>query len=327
MRFALFALALLGALPAQAALTVYTDRPTARVEAVAKKFTAATGEAVTLVELGYGELLKKLQAEGAASPADVIFVKDMVYLADLSSQGFFQPLQSDLARSSVVDALRDPQGLWTAISMRARTIVYAPGRVQPNELSTYEDLGANTWAGRLCLRTSVSSYNDALVGSLIAQHGYDRAKEIVGAWVANLATAPQANDTAVIEAIANGVCDVGVVNTYYLAQVLAKAPSFPVKVFFANQADRGVHVNGSGAGVAKTSKQPALAARFIETMYDDEIQLFLSGSHYEYPAKRGLAPNTLIKDWGTFRIDSRNWSESGANGANARKLTKEVGYL
>lgn len=330
MRLAIFSFLLAVAAPfshANAALTVYTDRPTARVEIAAKKFTDTTGESVTIVELGYGALLKKLQEEGASSPADVIFVKDMVYLAELAKDGYFQAMPADLARGAVVDQLRDPQNLWSAVSMRARTIVYGAGRVEPSELSTYEALGDAKWTGRLCLRTGNGSYNEALIGSFVAQHGYAGAKAVVESWVKNLATTPFPNDIAVIEAIANGVCDVGVVNSYYLGMTLAKAPNLPVSIFFANQEERGTHVNGSGVGVASTSKQPELAAKFIEALYDDEVQLALSGAHFEYPAKRGLEPNTLIKDWGTFKIDSRSWSESGAKAPEARQIVKETGYL
>lgn len=326
MRLALYFLAVLVSQNALAALTIYTDRPTDRVKMVGDVFTQETGVPVEVVELGYSALFKKLEAEGDRSSADVIFVKDMVYLSELAEKGYFQPVSSSIITNSVENSMRDAQGRWSAVSMRGRTIVYAPGRVSPEELSTYEDLADPKWAGALCLRTADSSYNDALVGSFIENLGYEKAKNLLRGWVNNLAQNVFPNDTSIIEAIANGVCDLGVVNTYYLAGILAKSPSFPVKVFFANQGRGGMHVNGSGIGVAKTSKQVELATKFIETIYRDDIQLALTGAHFEYPAKKGLLPSTLIREWGSFEADKQSWSNIGKRAAEARALAKEVGY-
>ena len=323
--FALIAFSLV-AQSAMADLTVYTDRPTDRLQPAIQAFTAKTGVKVTVLEEAYPALLKRLQTEGSASPADVIFTKDLVYQRELASLGFFQTMNSPTVAQSTVDALRDPQGLWTAITMRARTIMYNPARVDASELSTYEDISSEKWAGRVCLRTSKSSYNDALVGSFIVNNGYDKAAAMVKGLVFNLAVDPFPNDVKVLEAIANGVCDVGIANTYYLAGVVAQNPNFPIKPFFANQSTTGTHVNGSGAGVAATSKQAALATQFIETLLTDDVQLQLSGAAYEYPAKSKLAPNTLIRNWGSFKMDANNWSDIGAEAANARKIMVDAEY-
>jgi iron(III) transport system substrate-binding protein len=297
------------------------------LQPIADAFTKATGENVVIVEMGYGRILQRLEAEGSASPADIIFVKDLVYLADLANKGWFQPLNSSVVDSSIAPAMRDPKSLWTAITVRGRTMVYDPSRVKASELSTYEDLADEKWAGRLCVRTSKSAYNDALVGGLIETHGYDKAKEIVDGWVLNLASDPYPNDRAVLEAIANGACDVGITNTYYLGAALANNPAFPVRAFFANQDSTGVYGNGTGAGVSVTSKQKALATQFIETLLTDDVQLELSGSHFDYPAKQGLLPSTLVKDWGTFKYNESNWTTVGSRAEEARQLMAEVGYL
>lgn len=324
MNFFWIALSLVMSLEANA-LTVYTDRPTARVEIIAKVFTQETGEPVTIVELAYPALKKKLQEEPSAE-ADLMFVKDLVYLADLSTGGFLQPTNSNFVAQSVDPSRRDPNGLWQATSMRARTMVYAVGRVNPAELFTYEDLASTKWEGRLCVRTSKSSYNDGLIGFLLETYGSEKAKSILKGWVKNLAAPVFPNDTAIIEAIANGQCDVGVVNSYYLAGVLQQNPNFPVGIFFANQKEGGVHVNGAGIGILKRSTKAELATKFIEILYRDEIQLALSSSHLEYPAKKGLLPNTFIKNWGEFLTSSLNWNTIGKRASEARKLAEEVGY-
>lgn len=315
---------------AKADLTIYTDRPTVRVQSVANDFTAMTGEKVTIVELAYPKILERLKLEGASSPVDVLFVKDIVYLADLANGGFFQSMVSPTLVSDIPQTMRDPKNLWTAVTTRGRTIVYEPSRVKATELSGYEDLADVKWAGRLCLRTSNSAYNEALVGGLIETRGAAKAKQIVEGWVANLAVDPLAGDTAVLEAIANGVCDVGITNTYYLGQMLAKNPAFPVRAHFVDQAvaglGGGVLGNGTGAGVAATSKQSALATKFIELLLTDKFQLEMTSAHFDYPAKLGLLPTTLVKDWGTIRFNEANWTSVGSRATEAKALMQAVGY-
>ncbi len=324
MKFAWIALSLLIS-PSAFALTIYTDRPTARVEIATKVFTEETGQSVTIVEQAYSALKKKLDEEPTAE-ADLIFVKDLVFLAELSSNGYLQPTQSNVVSQSVEPSRRDPNGLWQATSVRARTMVYALGRVNPSELSTYENLASSNWEGRLCVRTSKSSYNDGLIGFLLEQYGNEKAKSILQGWMKNLAAPVFPNDTAVIEAIANGQCDVGVVNSYYLAGVLQKNPNFPVGIVFANQNEGGVHVNGAGVGILQRSKNVDAATKFIEILYRDEIQLALSSSHLEYPAKKGLLPDTFIRNWGEFLSSAINWNTIGKRATEARKLAEEVGY-
>ncbi|MFP5520371.1 MAG: extracellular solute-binding protein [Bdellovibrionia bacterium] len=320
-------LTLVGAVASANTLTIYTDRPTARLQPIADEFTKSTGAAVTIVELPYKDLLAKLEAEGAASPADLIYTKDLVYQAELAKKGFYQAMNSKSVQTTVAAAMRDPGNLWTAVSYRARTLVYDAGRVDVSKINTYEDLANEEWAGRLCLRTSNNSYNEALVASFIHNMGYDKAKAVVAGMVDNLAGDVAKGDTGLLETIANGGCEIGLANHYYLAALVAKNPNFPVKVKFLDQNGRGTHVNGSGIGIAKTSQNPALAQQFIELLLTDSVQDYVSASHFEYPAAQHMLPSTLIKDWGTFKADSANWSAIGEEVESAKKLVKEVGYL
>jgi iron(III) transport system substrate-binding protein len=326
MRIALIAIFSFLALPALADLNLYTDRPTARLQPLADQFEKKTGTKVNIVELAYPALLQKLEAEGKNGPADVIFVKDLVFLTDLAKKGWFQPMNSAAINTAVAPSMRDPKGLWTAVTVRARTIVYDPTRVNVADLSTYEDLAQPKWAGRLCLRSGRNNYNEALVAGLVATIGADKTKQVVQGWVDNLAQPTFPNDNAVIEAIASGTCEVGLVNSYYLAALQAQRPNLPVKIFFANQKTSGTHMNGTGAGVAVTSKQAALARAFVEMLLEDGSQLHLSSGHFDYPAKVGLTPNTHIKDWGQFTMNLLNWSLFGEKMDEARAIISGAGY-
>lgn len=307
-------------------LTIYTDRPTARVQPIADQFKAQTGIDVIIIEKAYADILTQVQAEGEATPADLIFTKDLVFLSDLTNKGLLQPMVSSAVKGRVVPAMKDVNDNWIGITYRARTLVYAPDRVQPSEISDYADLADAKWAGRVCMRTSKGTYNVALIASLVHHKGETAAKNIMSGILDNLAVDVFPNDTAMMEAMAKGVCDIGIANTYYLAGILQQKPNFPVKPLFANQNSTGTHVNGSGIGIVKYSKKAALAEQFISLMLTEENQLWLSGSHMEYPAATGVVPNTLIKDWGVFTADTTPWSVIGESVSTAKEIIRDLEY-
>ena len=307
-------------------LTIYTDRPTARVQPIADQFKAQTGVDVVIVEKAYADLLTQVQTEGEATPADLFFTKDLVFLSDLTDKGLLQPLVSSAVKGRVVPAMKDVNDNWIGITYRARTLVYAPDRVQPSEISDYADLADAKWAGRVCMRTSKGTYNVALIASLVHHQGETAAKNIISGILDNLAVDVFPNDTAMVEAMAKGICDIGIANTYYLAGILKQKPNFPVKPLFANQNTTGTHVNGSGIGIVKYSKKAALAEQFIGLMLTEENQLWLSGSHMEYPAATGVVPDTLIKDWGVFKADATPWSVIGESVSAAKEIIRDLEY-
>jgi iron(III) transport system substrate-binding protein len=327
MKFLILATFLLSGF-AQADVNIYTDRTVELLQPIADKFEAESGVKVNILSLSYNDIVERLEAEGENTFADLIIVKDMVYLNELTDKGVFQSFTTDEPESVVKPAMRHPENLWTAVTVRARTLVYNSENKIASDVTNYVELADERFAGKLCLRTSDSSYNVAFVSSLIHNLGYVAAQELVSGWVANLnPSSPHSNDRAVLDAVADGTCDVGVVNSYYLAGKLIEDPEFPVAITFANQSVGGVHMNGIGVGVSAYSKSPEGANDFIAFMLTDESQLYLSTSQGDYPAKIGLLPETLVRDWGLFETDAVNWSVIGLQHDNAKKLFEEVGYL
>lgn len=324
---AVSAAALFAAAPAFAAeLVVYSSRSTELLKPIAAKYEQKTGHKIKLVEDKAGPLMAKLKAEGSNSPADVFITVDGGNLWQATQMGLLRPIQSNTLKANIPAHLRDPANRWFGLSVRARTIMYNPTKVKPSQLSTYADLADPKWKGKLCLRTSNNVYNQSLVGTMIANKGEAETARIVKGWVDNLAAAPFSNDTQLLEAIDAGRCDVGITNTYYLGRLLKKNPSAKVRPFFADQKARGTHVNVSGAGVAKHSKQPAEAQKFIEWLSSPEAQNLFVDENREYPANPKIAPHTQVASWGKFKQDVINVSIAGANQAKAIMLMKKAGF-
>ena len=148
-------------------LTVYSTRKEHLIKPLFDAFTAKTGIKVAYLTGKGGALIERIKLEGKRTKADIFMTVDAGNLWYASTQNLFQAADSELIESNIPSHLRDPDGLWTGLSVRARTIIYSTERVDPNELSTYQDLANAKWEGRLCLRTSKKVYTKSLVSSFL----------------------------------------------------------------------------------------------------------------------------------------------------------------
>jgi iron(III) transport system substrate-binding protein len=307
-------------------LVVYSARNEQLIKPIFDRYSTETGQKIRFVTDDAGPLIERLNAEGANSQADLLMTVDAGELWHAADLGLLKPIESAVLDANIPESLRDPKDRWFGFSIRARTIVYSTERVKPEELSDYAALGGERWKGKLCLRTSKKVYNQSLVAMLIAEHGEAKAEEIVKGWVANLAAEPFSNDTLLMEAIAAGQCDVGLVNTYYFGRLLRDQPDMPIKLFWADQAGQGVHVNISGAGVAAHSPRAEAATKFMEWLSQPEAQSLFAGLNLEYPASPAVKADPIVLAWGDFKASPMNVAQAGELQATAVKLMDRVGY-
>jgi iron(III) transport system substrate-binding protein len=307
-------------------LVVYSARNEQLIKPLFDAYTAQTGTRIRFITDKEGALLARLSAEGVNTPADLLITVDAGNLWLAAQEGVLASVNSKVLAANVPAHLRDPDNRWFGLSIRARTIVYSTARVQPSELSTYEDLGSPKWKGRLCLRTSQKVYNQSLVAMMMARLGEARTEAVVKSWVANLATSVFPDDTKVMEAIASGQCDVGIVNTYYYGRLMSKKPDLELALFWPNQADRGVHVNISGAGVTAHAKHRAAAVKLLEWLSSEQAQNRFADENLEYPVNPRVKPDARVAAWGSFKQDTINVSEAGRLQAQAVKLMDRAGY-
>ncbi|MFZ9872826.1 MAG: Fe(3+) ABC transporter substrate-binding protein [Steroidobacteraceae bacterium] len=307
-------------------VVVYSARNEQLIKPLFDRFTAETGIPVRFTTADAAVLIERLTAEGKNSPADMLMTVDAGELWNAANRGLLQPTRSKILETNIPATLRDPGNRWVGLSQRARTIVYHPARVDTRKLSTYEDLANPMWRGRLCLRSSKKVYNQSLVAMMIKTRGEAATETTLRGWVANLAAPPFANDNQVMEAIAAGQCDVGIVNTYYLGRLLQKQPDFPVKVFWANQRGDGTHVNVSGAGITRHARNPAGAQKLLEWLSTGDAQRLFAGSNMEYPVNPAIEIDPLVRSWGSFTPSRVNIVEAGRRQAAAVRVMDRAGW-
>ena len=307
-------------------LTVYTSRQPQLIEPIVEQFTNETGIKVNLLSGNAQELMERIDIEGEDSPADIFMTVDAGVLWQAAERDILAKIDSEILNENIPAYLRDAKNEWFGLSKRARTIVFSSDQFKDNDFSTYEDLADPKWKGKLCLRTSKKVYNRSLIASMIDAYGFDKSKEVVSGWVSNLATEVFSNDTNALKAVSSGQCGVTIVNTYYLARLLDDPEYNNLSLFWANQSDRGVHVNISGAGVVKTSENKKNAVLLLEYLSSNKAQDFYASANKEYPVLIGAKIDESIENWGSFGEHTINVSKLGSLQKEAVFLAQEVGY-
>ena len=307
---------------------IYSGRHYNTDQALYKQFTARTGIRVRLLEAKDDALIQRVRSEGAKSPADVLVLVDAARLDQAADLGLFRPSRSATLLRDVPANLRDSKGRWFALTRRVRVVVVNPKQVNPASVRTYADLSSPALKGKLCLRDRKSVYNQSLVADQVILRGESTAAAWIKGMATNLRQPAFTSDMPLIRAVANGQCGVGVVNSYYVARMLAgesgaadKALAARVKVVFPNPA----HVNISGAGVVRTSRNPEAALKLIEFLASPHGGRGYAEANNEYPLK-GSGDNPILKRFGTFRADGVSVEQMGAKNAVAVRLMERNGW-
>ncbi len=314
-------------------VNVYSARQEALIKPLLDKFTGQTGIKTNLITGKAAALQARMKNEGRNTPADLFITVDAGNLHRAKEAGLLQQIGDAGIAATVPTNLQDNDGYWVGLSKRARVIFYAPDRVDPGELSTYEALTDGKWKGRVCIRSSSNIYNQSLVASMIADQGVDAAEQWAAGIVANMARPPSGGDRDQIKAVAAGQCDIAVSNTYYYGAMLNhKTDSSQVEaakkvaVFWPNQADRGAHINVSGAGISKYSRNRDNAVALLEFLLSEESQQWYAAVNHEYPVIDAVTRSETVASWGTFKSDDLNLSRLGDLNAEAVKAMDRAGW-
>ena len=308
-------------------VNIYSSRHYNTDDQLYDGFTDKTGISINLIEGKDDELIERIRSEGTNSPADILITVDAGRLWRAAEAEIFAPVESEILEEKIPDYLQDPENLWFGYSKRARVIIYNKDKVDPSQLSTYEDLADPKWKGKFIVRSSSNIYNQSLVAGMIEEKGEEATAEWIEGLVANFARPPQGNDTSQIEDVAAGVADLTLANTYYVARYADNPEVFEkIGIFYPNQSDRGTHVNISGAGLLKNAPNQENAIAFLEYLASPEAQEFFALGNNEYPVVEGTPVNPVVEGFGEFKDDTTNVASYGKNNADAVKIMDLSGW-
>lgn len=327
------ALALASCLLATPALAqsvnLYTTREPGLLNPVLEAFTKDTGIKVNAVFLKDG-LQQRVQAEGANSPADVMLVVDVGEINAVADAGITQPVKSAVVDKTVPAALRGPGDSWVTLTQRARIVVVSKDRVKQDSIS-YDELADPKWKGKFCIRAGQHPYNNAFFAAYLARNGAEKTETYLKALKANAARKPGGGDRDVARDIQSGLCDIAIINTYYIG-LMSQATNEqkgwydaikPVKTSFTGG---GTHVNISAAAIAKNAPNKDNAVKLIEYMLGEKAQTLYADGNFEFPVNPDVKEAAAVKLLGALTPDTLPLGDVAKNRKAASELVDKVGF-
>lgn len=263
-------------------LVIYAGRGQNLVEPLVQQFERDTGVKVELKVGTDAQILATLQEEGTRSPADVFWANTAGALGRAASLGLLQPLEDDLLAKPV--AFVPESRTWVPVTMRLRVLAYNPDKFKAEQLpDSILDLPrfAREYGlqGRIGWTPTYSSFQDMLAG-IIVVHGEEAARR----WLEEMKSLqPKAypSNPAMLDAIRAGEIDVASTNHYYVVRFQRAGYSIAMASFV--EGDAGNLALVTGAGILKTSKNPAAARAFLEYLLSEKGQQYFVGNIGEYP--------------------------------------------
>ncbi|MEZ2405779.1 iron(III) transport system substrate-binding protein [Bosea sp. OAE752] len=319
---------LLGAPAFAQSVNLYTTREPALLNPVLEAFTADTGIKVNAVFLKDG-LQERIRAEGANSPADLMLLVDVGEINAAVDAGITQPLKSTTIEKVVPAQLR-PDDNWVTLTKRARIVVASKERVAQDAI-TYEELADPKWKGKFCIRAGQHPYNNAFFAAYVAHNGPDKAEGYLKALRANAARKPGGGDRDVARDIQSGLCDVAIINTYYIG-LMSQAKNEqkgwfdaikPLKTTFANG---GTHVNVSAVALAKNAPNKDNAVKLVDYMLGEKAQALYANGNFEFPVNAAVTDSAAVKLLGPVTPDKLPLSEVAKQRKSAADLVDKVGF-
>ena len=314
-------------------INIYSHRQPFLINPFLELFTQETGIETNVVYSKKG-LAQRLKAEGENSPADVILTVDIGRLYVYDDLNLLLPIESKKLTNNIPSYLRSPDNSWFGLSKRARVIVVDNEKIKDGDITRLEDLADSKWKGQICSRPGSHVYNRGIMASVIAEYGEEKAEEWARNLVSNFAKRPQGNDRAQVKAIYEGECSIAIINNYYYGKLkFSEDPEQRkwvenVRLIFPNQAegDRGAHVNISGAGVAKFSKNKEEAVTLLEFLTSEKAQKLYGEINFEYPVNPKVSPSAELQNWGEFREDNLPIIKIAELAPDAQKIIDRVGW-
>ncbi|MBD9390441.1 MULTISPECIES: extracellular solute-binding protein [unclassified Agrobacterium] len=311
-------------------LNIYTTREPALLQPLLDSFTTNSGIKVNTVFLKDG-LAERVLSEGASSPADILMTVDAGNLVDLVEKGVTQAVDSAVLKEAVPAELRDADGNWFALSMRAR-VLYAAKDLDLVSFN-YEDLADAKWKGKVCIRSGQHPYNTALFADYVAHYGAEETEKWLAGVKDNLARKAGGGDRDVAKDILGGICDIGIANSYYVGLMRSGKGGEDqikwgeaIKVVLPTFKNGGTQVNISGAAVAKNAPNKDNAVKLLEYLVSAEAQKIYAEANYEYPVRQGASVDPIIASFGELKIDNKTLSEIVTHRKQASELAEKVGF-
>ena len=269
---------------------------------VVREFQGQTGIRVDLVSDIEAKkttgLVQRLRAERDNPQADVFWSSEVFMTIQLAEEGVLEPYESE-ATADWPSTYRDPVNRWYGFAARARVIVYAPDRVDEDQLpDTWMGLCDSRFKGRIVMADPRFGTTGGHLGAMKAYWTRIMGAAYYTAFLDGLADnrvrmLPSGN-AGVVQAVARGEADLGLTDTDDVWA--AQAQGANVRLIYPRHA-AGFGNDGTGTllipnTVARVAggPNPHAAAQLIDFLLSERIERLLAESvSHNLPVRPGLA--------------------------------------
>jgi iron(III) transport system substrate-binding protein len=311
----------------ETSLTIYSGREERLVKPIMDRFTRETGIQLNVRYASSTALATALVEEGRNSPADVYWSQEPGTLGLVGARGLLRRLPQKTV-GKVPSRFATPSRRWVGTSGRSRVLVYNTQALSPQQLPTSVwGLTNARWKGKIGISPMNASFQ-AFVGATIHLHGESRVRD----WLRGL----QANDvkffpnnTTVVQAVGRGDVQVGLVNHYYLYNLLADTPNLSVRNHWFRAGDPGNLVLAAGVGIVSATQKGTPAQRFVDFLLSKWAQRFIARGPgaAEYPLIKGVPRRPGLPALTTIKGPKYSLGRLSADLAPAVRLLLEVGFI
>ncbi|MCY3578912.1 MAG: extracellular solute-binding protein [bacterium] len=329
---ALFALALLAAACGgddKSVVTVYSGRSENLMQPILDEFERETGVSIQVRWGSSTDLALLIAEEGDQTQADVFISRSPGPIGFLESKGLLAAMDSSVL-DLVATEHRGANGTWIGFSGRKRVLVHNLDLVPTSDLpSSVFELTDPIWRGRVAIPAANGSFVDWFT-VFRDQYGDDVAAQWLDDMVANDAR-NYPNNVSIVDAVARGEVDVGLVNHYYNHRMAADAEAAGREHLAANydlsDEDIGSLLIISAATLTANADDREAAQELIAYLLSPSAQRYFTNSTYEYPLAGDVEPNPALPPLTALSIGSVDFDALGGGFEATEDIIQRSGIL
>ena len=310
-------------------LNLYSARQEVLMRPLLTLFEDEYNIEVNIVSAKANQLINRIVQEGEYTNADILLTTDVGRLHIAKEKNIFQKIDSINLTNLVPSYYRDKDNYWFGISLRARILVYNSNSINKSDLNGYLDLANDKWKSRILVRSSSNIYNQSLISGMIINYGNEEVKKFLKGFTNNFARKPSGGDRDQIRAVAAGEGDLALVNSYYFLKMKSQDNKKILKnviEYFPKDNFMKTHINVSGAGVIKNSKNKENALKFLEFLVSNKAQKIYAEVNYEYPIRKNIELNGFMTKYNNFIKDKIDLSDLAKLNKKSIILMDQAGW-
>jgi iron(III) transport system substrate-binding protein len=310
-------------------INLYSARQEVLLKPLIKNFEKKTNIKVNIIAAKANQLINRIIQEGEYTQADMLLTTDVGRLYIAKKKNIFQNINTTKINKYIPKQFKDKDNYWFGLSIRSRFIVYNKLKVSKDELKGYIGLADYKWNKRILVRSSNNVYNQSLVSAMILNYGEEPVKKFLKKFKENFSRTPSGGDRDQIRAILGGEGDIALVNSYYFLKMkkLDKDNKLiNIEAHFPEDDIMKTHINISGIGLIKYSKNKENAIKFLEYLIGDEAQKIYAEENFEYPIRKNITLSNFMKEYSNFNKDNIEITKVGELNKKALLMMDIAGW-